>query len=176
VEVRIADAEGRALAAGEVGEILVRSPFVCRGYWNRPEETAAALRNGWWHTGDLARRDGEGFIWIAGRKKDTIRSGAENIYPIEIEQAIAMLDGVLEVAVVGVPDEEWGEAVAAYVVKAPEVELTAGDVIEQCRRRLASYKKPRHVRFLASLPRPTLNKISKDSLRAQFAAEKGGSS
>lgn len=176
VAVRIADGEGRALAAGEVGELLVRSPFVCRGYWDRPEETAAALREGWWHTGDLARCDDEGFIWIVGRKKDMIISGGENIYPIEIEQVIAKLDGVVDVAVVGVPDADWGEAVAAYVVKAPGAALTAADVIERCRRDLASYKKPRHVRFIENLPRTTVNKISKDSLRAQFAAAKGRSS
>ena len=170
VEVRIGDEADRPLPAGQVGELLVRSPFVCAGYWQRPEETAAAMRNGWWHTGDLAAADEEGFIWIAGRKKDMIISGAENIYPIEVERVIAALDGIAEVAVVGVPDEEWGEAVAAYIVAEPGAELDPTAIVEHCRRNLAGYKKPRHVVFIEALPRTTVNKVSKDVLRASFAA------
>ncbi len=173
VDVRIADAHGQPLGPGQTGELLVRSPFVCKGYWQQPDETAAQLQNGWWHTGDLAVRDDEGFIWIAGRKKDMIISGAENIYPIEIEQVIAELDGVIEVAVVGVPDEHWGEAVVAYVVKAPGATLDAPQVIEHCRRQLAGYKKPREVIFVDSLPRTTVTKIAKDALRAAHAAASG---
>jgi fatty-acyl-CoA synthase len=168
VEIRIADEQGRPLEPGQVGEILVRGPFVCRGYWNRPEATAESSRNGWWHTGDLARRDEEGFVYIAGRSKDMIKSGTENIYPVEIERVIAMLDGVAEVGVVGVPDDEWGEAVAAFVVKAPGASLAAAEIIEHCREHLASYKKPRHVRFVDSLPRTTVNKISRNELKAAF--------
>lgn len=174
VEVRIAGEDGRALGPREVGEVLVRSPFVCRGYWNRPELTAASLRNGWWHTGDLAWRDEEGFIWMSGRLKDMIKSGTENIYPIEIEQVIASLDGVAEAAVVGVPDEQWGEAVAAFVVRLPGSRLDATSVIEYCKRHLASYKKPRHVLFIDSLPRNTTNKVSKAALRAHFAVTAPG--
>jgi fatty-acyl-CoA synthase len=172
VDIRIADAEGHALATGQVGELLVRSPFVCRGYWRRPEETAASLCQGWWHTGDLASVDAEGFVWIAGRQKDMIISGAENIYPAEVEQVIAALDAVAEVAVCGVPDEAWGEAIAAYVVTRPGIRLDAAQVVEHCRRNLASYKKPRHVIFVDSLPRTTVNKISKDTLRQWFATGK----
>jgi fatty-acyl-CoA synthase len=170
VELRIADPEGEPLPRGQVGEILVRSPFVCRGYWNRPEATAESLRGGWWRTSDLGRRDDEGDLWIGGRSKDMIKSGTENIYPIEIEQVIAALDGVAETAVVGVPDDEWGESVAAFVVAAPGALLDAARVIEHCRAHLASYKKPRHVRFVESLPRTTVNKVAKDVLRAQFSA------
>jgi fatty-acyl-CoA synthase len=170
VEVRIADEDGVALPAGEVGEVLVRSPFVCQGYWNRPDLTAANRRNGWWRTGDLARRDDEGFLWIAGRLKDMIKSGGENIYPAEVEQVISGLIGVAEAAVVGVPDEQWGEAVAAFVVKLPGARLDADLVIEHCRQHLASYKKPRHVLFVESLPRNATNKVSKAALRAQFTA------
>jgi fatty-acyl-CoA synthase len=170
VEVRIVDGEGETLGAGAVGELLVRSPFVCRGYWDQPAATAESLRNGWWHTGDLALRDEEGFMWITGRKKDMIKSGTETIYPMEVEQVIATLDGVTEVAVIGVPDEEWGESVAAFVVRVPGVTLDAAAVVEYCRLHLASYKKPRHVVFVESLPRNTTNKISKLELRAQFAA------
>ena len=148
----------------------MRGPFVCRGYWNRPELTAESSRNGWWHTGDLAWRDEEGYIYISGRSKDMIKSGAENIFPIEVEQVIATLPGVLEVGVIGVPDEHWGEAVAAIVVKAPDAALDAAMVIAHCRENLASYKKPRHVVFVDSLPRGTTNKVDKNALRQRFAA------
>jgi fatty-acyl-CoA synthase len=169
VEVRIADENETPVADGVTGELLVRSPFVCKGYANPPEDMAYCS-GGWWHTGDLAYRDKEGFIWIAGRKKDMIISGAENIYPIEIEQVIAELDGVVDVAVVGVPDVEWGESVAAYIVLAPGKSLDPVAVVEHCRRHLASYKKPRHIIFIDSLPRTTVNKVSKETLRAQFPA------
>jgi acyl-CoA synthetase (AMP-forming)/AMP-acid ligase II len=164
--VRIADEDGRELPPGQVGEIRVRSPFVCRGYWNRPDLTAASLREGWWHTGDLGWRDEEGFLWISGRLKDMIKSGTENIYPIEVEQVIATLEGVVETAVVGIPDEQWGEAVAAFVVRTPGSSLDAATVIEHCRQQLAAYKRPRHVVFVDSLPRNTTNKVSKATLRA----------
>jgi acyl-CoA synthetase (AMP-forming)/AMP-acid ligase II len=140
VQVRIADSQGRPLPSKQVGEILVRGPFVCRGYWNRPELTAESSRDGWWHTGDLAWRDEEGYIYISGRSKDMIKSGTENIYPIEIEQVIAGLPGVLEVGVVGVPDEEWGEAVTAFIVRAPTPTFDAAAVIAHCRENLAGYK------------------------------------
>lgn len=173
VEVRIADEEGRAVSgAGAVGEILVRSPFVCRGYWNRPEETARSLRDGWWRTGDLGWRDDEGFLWIAGRSTDLIKSGAESIYPIEVEQAIAMLPGVQEVGVVGVPDDEWGETVAAYVVKDPAVRLDTEQILAHCRQWLAGYKKPRHVVFIDSLPRGPTSKVSKAALRERWEARR----
>ncbi len=167
VEVRIADERGRALGANEVGEILVRSPFVCRGYWNQPQ---TKVGDGWWRTGDLARRDEEGFIWIEGRAKDLIKSGAEAIYPIEVEQAIAELDAVEEVSVIGVPDDEWGESVVAFVVKRPAADIDAARVIAHCRERLASYKKPRYVIFVENLPRGTTSKVSKQALRAMWSA------
>jgi acyl-CoA synthetase (AMP-forming)/AMP-acid ligase II len=154
---------------GEVGELLVRSPFVCSGYWRRPEETAASLRQGWWHTGDLASVDAEGFVWIAGRKKDMIISGAENIYPAEVEQVIAELDGILEVAAIGVPDDEWGESVAAYIVRRSGGDITEARIIEHCRRNLAGYKKPRHIVFVDNLPRTAANKIARNTLRDWFA-------
>ncbi|MEO8304299.1 MAG: AMP-binding protein, partial [Betaproteobacteria bacterium] len=170
VEVRIADDHDEPAAPGQVGELLVRSPFVCRGYWNRPELTEAVSRNGWWHTGDLAYRDDEGFIYIAGRRKDMIKSGTENIYPTEVEQAIATLTGVVEVGVIGVPDETWGETVAAFVVQAPAASLDAARVIAHCKEQIASYKKPHYVIFVEGLPRNTTNKVDKNVLRAQFAA------
>jgi fatty-acyl-CoA synthase len=169
VDVRIADDAGRSIGPSQIGELLVRSPFVCAGYWERPEETSARLRNGWWHTGDLAFRDEEGFIWIAGRKTDMIITGAENVYPIEVEQVIATLDGVSETAVIGVPDAVWGEAVAAYVVQRPGAGLHAAAIINHCRRNIAGYKVPRHVIFTDELPRTTVNKVSKTMLREWFS-------
>jgi acyl-CoA synthetase (AMP-forming)/AMP-acid ligase II len=169
VDIRIADDDAVPLPPDEVGELLVRSPFVCQGYWHGDEQTATASRNGWWHTGDLAWRDEEGYLWIAGRKKDVIRTGQENVYPLEVERAIATLAGVAEVGVVGVPDEEWGEVVVAFVVAAPGADLDAAKVVEHCRQHLASYKKPRHVRFVDSLPRTTVSKISRSELKRRFA-------
>ena len=168
VEVRIANDEGGALGPGEAGELLVRSAFVCAGYWEKPDETAAVMRGGWWHTNDLAWRDDEGFIWIGGRKTEMIISGAENIYPVQIEQVIAGLDPVAEVAVVGVPDDEWGEAVAAFVVLRPGAALDADAITAHCRRNLAGYKRPRHIRFIDELPRTTVNKVAKTVLRERF--------
>lgn len=174
VQIRIEDESGHPLGPGAVGELVVRSPFVCRGYWNRPSETATQSRGGWWHTGDLAWRDDEGFVWIAGRRTDMFKSGGERVYPIEIEQVIATLDGVVEVAVIGVPDDRWGETAAAYVVKAAGSALDADAVIGHCASRLAGFKRPRHVRFVESLPRGTTNKVAKDVLRRSWAAQQRG--
>ena len=165
VQVRIVDETGQTVAPEVVGELIVRSPFVCLGYWMRPQESAAQLRDGWWYTGDLAYRDADGCIWIARRSKDIVKSGTENIYPIEVEQVIATLPGVTEVAVIGVPDAHWGESVAAYVVRQPDAVLTAQAIVAHCREHLASYKKPRHVVFVDSLPRGTTNKVNKNRLR-----------
>ena len=170
MQVRIADQDGNAVPAGTVGEILVRGPFVCRGYWKRPEATAESLRDGWWRTGDLAWRDDEGFLYMAGRLKDMIKSGAEAIFPIEIEQVIAQLPEVAEVGVIGVADSEWGEAVAAFVAKKPGTEIDAATIVAHCRANLGAYKKPRHVVFVESLPRGTTSKVSKIALRQQWEA------
>jgi fatty-acyl-CoA synthase len=170
VDLGVFDGDGRALGRGEVGELAVCSPFVCGGYWRRPEDSAASERGGWWHTGDLARIDDEGFVWIAGRKKDMIISGAENIYPGEVEQVIAELPDVVEAAVVGVPDDRWGESVAAFVVRQPGSALAAAGIVEHCRRNLASYKKPRHIFFIDALPRTGANKVSKSALRELFGS------
>jgi fatty-acyl-CoA synthase len=156
------------VARGGVGELVVRSPFVCDGYWNEPEQTTASRLGSWWRTGDLVSQDEDGFLWIEGRKKDMIISGAENIYPIEIERVIAALPGVREVGIVGVPDALWGEAVAAFVVREPGSSLDASSIVAHCKAHLASYKKPKHVRFVDSLPRTTVNKVSKALLRKQF--------
>jgi len=171
VQVKIVDERDEEVEPGVVGEIVVRSPFVCEGYWRRPDATAAAQRHGWWHTGDLAKADRDGFLWVAGRAKDMIISGAENIYPVEIETVISTLEGVAEVAVVGAPDPLWGEVVVAFVIRRSRSEVDEAMILEHCRARLASYKKPRRVIFLEELPRTTNGKVSKEQLRQRLRGD-----
>lgn len=162
---------GRALPGVEVkieadGELLVRGKdAVMKGYFNRPGENAEAFRGGWFHTGDLARMDGEGYLYIVDRKKDMVVTGGYNVYSKEVEQALAQHPDIVDAAVVGVPDALYGEAVAAFVQPRPGARLSADSVIEHCRARLAGYKKPRHVVFVDSLPRNSLGKVLKSELR-----------
>ncbi len=177
-EVRIVDAEGRDVPDGEVGELITRGPLVMQGYWRMPDKTAEAIRDGWLHTGDLARRDADGDIFLMGRAKDMLISGGENIYPAEIERVIRDLAGVRDVAVVGVPDPEWGESVLAVVVPEPGSGLTEAAVIAHVRGRLAGYKKPRFVEFVETLPVTTATgKVQKAVLRERYrdiVARRGG--
>jgi fatty-acyl-CoA synthase len=176
-EVRLVDEEGRELGAGEVGEMHFRGPHVCRGYWNQPEATAAALdAEGWFHSGDLARRDEDGFFYVAGRKKDMIISGGVNVYPAEIEAVLVLHPGVADAAVVGVPDETWGEVSVAFVVPLPGppgTALSAAGLAEHLGRRLARFKVPKHYRLLDELPRTPYGKVVKGELRERWAAEGG---
>jgi acyl-CoA synthetase (AMP-forming)/AMP-acid ligase II len=134
-------------------------------YYKNPEATAEAFRGGWFHSGDLVRMDEEGFVYVVDRKKDMIISGGENIYPAEIEEVLYTHPGILEAAVIGVPDETWGETVKAVVVPKPGAQLTAEEVIAHCTRHLASYKKPRIVEFVEVLPRNAAGKVLKRVLR-----------
>jgi len=171
VDVRIVDDADGELPAGAVGEIVCRSEFIMRGYWRMPDATAVALRGGWLHTGDLGVFDADGFLHIAGRKKEMIKSGGENIFPVEVERVLMDHPAIAEAAVLGVPDVEWGEAVLAVVVRRPGAELTEADVIEHVRARLAGFKKPRHVGFVEALPRTAATRqVQKTLLREQFAA------
>lgn len=171
-EVRLVDGEGREVADGEVGEMLFRGPHVCRGYWNQPEATAAALdAEGWFHSGDLARRDDEGFFWVAGREKDMIISGGVNVYPAEIEAELVLHPRVEDAAVVGVPDERWGEVGVAFVVPRPGVAPTAEALAVHLGERLARYKVPREFRFLDALPRTAYGKVVKGELHRQVVGE-----
>lgn len=170
VEVRLVDDADRDVDEGEVGELLVRGgapgrDAVFRGYFNRPDETATSIRDGWFHTGDLARRDPEGYLVIVDRKKDMVLSGGFNIYSKEVECVLTLHPDIADAAVVGVPDETFGEAVAAFVETRRGVQLTAAQVIEHCRAQLASYKKPKHVYFVDTLPRNALGKVLKNELR-----------
>jgi long-chain acyl-CoA synthetase len=176
VEVRLVDDGGRDVAEGEVGELAVRSGppgrfATLRAYFNRPEETAAAIRDGWFHTGDLARRDADGYLYIVDRKKDMVISGGFNIYSKEVEAVLAAHPAVAEAAVIGVPDEVYGEAVAAFVEPSGAAPPDVQALIEHCRTRLAGYKKPKHVFFVDALPRNSTGKVLKKALRA-LAAER----
>ncbi len=169
VDVKIMDPDGRECGPDEVGELWIRGPHVCKGYWNRAEETRAAIVEGWLRTGDLARRDDEGYHWIAGRKKDMFISGGENVYPAEVESVLAAHESIVEAAVIGVPDPKWGEVGRAIVVLKPDhrANENEGEIIDFCRERLARYKAPKSVIFVDALPRTGANKIDKKLLSEQ---------
>jgi acyl-CoA synthetase (AMP-forming)/AMP-acid ligase II len=165
VEIRVVDKKRREVAPGEIGEIIVRSENMMKGYWKNKKETAKILKNGWLHTGDLATVDDEGFIYIMDRKKDMIISGGFNIYPKEIENLIYSHPDVKEVAVIGIPDDEWGESVKAFIVSHEGRTIDEDEITELCRNRLASYKKPKYIDIVKDLPKNAVGKIMKDKLR-----------
>ena len=171
VDYRIADDAGRDVAEGETGELLIRGPNVFVGYWQKPEATREALQGGWLHTGDLARRDAEGFYYIVDRKKDMVISGGENVYPAEVEQVLYRHPAIAEAAVVGAPDPQWGETVAAVVVRKLGVELDEQALIEWTRDRLAHFKCPRVVVFVDALPRTATGKVLKRELRQRWSGD-----
>jgi acyl-CoA synthetase (AMP-forming)/AMP-acid ligase II len=165
-QVRIAESED-TVGAGRSGEVLIRGGNVTAGYWRDEAATGAALRDGWLHTGDVGEFDDGGNLHIVGRLKEVIRSGSSTIIPKEVEDVIVLHPAVAEVAVIGLPDTEWGEAVTAFVVTKPGMSVAEGELVEHCRARLAGYKKPRSIRFVASLPRSHYGKV----LRAQLIAQ-----
>ncbi len=170
-EVMIVDAQGREVPRGTVGELLIRGPNVMLGYWNKPAETAAALRDGWLHTGDAASMDEDGLITIVDRLKDMIISGGENIYSTEVENAISLFPGVAEVAVIGIADERWGEAVHAIVVPRAGATLDPEAIRTHCRGLIAGYKVPRTVEIRTTpLPLSGSGKVLKPALREGHAA------
>ncbi len=168
VDLRIVRPDGGECAPDEVGELLIRGPHVVPGYWNRPEETARAIVDGWLHTGDLARRDSEGYYYIVGRLKDMIISGGENIYPAEVEGVISGYPGVANVALIGLPDPHWGEVGCAVVVRLPGHDVDPDALIAYCRERLARYKVPRSVVFADTLPLTGAGKIDKLALVQRY--------
>src|ERR1700694_608365 len=151
-DMKVVDAEDREVPLGEIGEIVYRGGGTMKGYWNRPKDTADAIRDGWFHTGDAGTQDEGGFFYIKDRIKDMIVSGGENIYPAELESVLAAHPAVADIAVIGVPDAQWGETVKAIVVRKPGHELTAEGLIEWSRPKVAGYKRPRSVGFLEVLP------------------------
>jgi len=165
VEARITNPETlQEVAMGEVGEIWLKGPNVTPGYWNKPQETKTAFVNGWFRTGDLGKRDKEGYYYITDRLKHIIISGGENISPKEIESVIDRHPHVFESCVVGVPDEKWGEKVVAAVVLKPSVSLTVKEIRDHCKHHLLDWKCPREVIFLKELPRNRMGKILKEEV------------
>jgi long-chain acyl-CoA synthetase len=170
VELRIVGDDGNDKPAGEVGEIAVRSAQVMRGYWKLPEATARAIQGDWFLTGDAGYLDDKGYLYIHDRVKDMIVSGGENIYPAEVESALFGHPAVADVAVIGVPDERWGEVVKAIVVRKPDAAVTPGELIGWARERIAGYKLPKSVDFIDALPRNPTGKILKRELRKPYWA------
>ncbi len=168
VEVIVADANGRSLPAGEVGEILVRGDTVMQGYWHNPQATAATLLGGWLHTGDVGSLDGDGFLTLRDRSKDVIIRGGANIYPREVEEVLLLHPAVAEVAVVGRPSTEWGEEAVAFVVCRPQTTAPGGDLDQLCLQSIARFKRPRAYFFLAELPKNHYGKVLKSELRRRF--------
>ncbi|MFO1292935.1 MAG: long-chain fatty acid--CoA ligase [Rubrivivax sp.] len=168
-DIRVVDAQGRDAAADEVGEILIRGPHVIRAYWNNPQASAETLRDGWLHTGDLGRLDAEGYLTIVDRKKDMLISGGENIYPAEVESVLTALPQCAEVAVIGVPDPAWGEAVCAVVRLKDGQSLTLDEVVAHCSGKLGKYKIPKKLIVSAEpLPRNPTGKLLKRLLREKY--------
>jgi long-chain acyl-CoA synthetase len=167
-EIRIVDEQDRDVPAGVTGEIVARTDRIMEGYWKLPQETAEAMRGGWLHTGDVGKMDKGGYIYLVDRKKDMIISGGENIYSREVEEVLYMHPAILEAAVLGVPDDAWGESVKAVVVLRPGTATSEQEVIEFCKARMASYKKPRSVEFWEELPKTASGKIKKIDIRERF--------
>ena len=166
VDVRLLDERGEDVAANEVGEICIRAPNLMSGYWADADNPA--FQNGWFRSGDLARRDDNGFYWVVGRSKDMIISGGENIYPAELESVLAECPDILEAAVIGRDDARWGEVAVAVVVKKPDTSLTADGVLKLFDGRLARFKHPRQVVFQNALPKTALGKVQKAELKASL--------
>jgi acyl-CoA synthetase (AMP-forming)/AMP-acid ligase II len=165
LELDIWDEEGRSVAAGERGEIVMRGPKIFKGYWRDPEATATAFAGGWFHTGDIGVRDEDGYLFIVDRLKDMIVSGGENIAGSEVERVLYEHEAVLEAAVVGRPDDRWGEVPVAHVVLREGTHVSAEALIEHCRERLARFKVPKDIAFLDALPRNPSGKVLKRELR-----------
>jgi long-chain acyl-CoA synthetase len=171
IEVQVTDESGNPLETGKRGELVVRGSNVMRGYWNNEQETAAAFRNGFFRTGDIGYQDRDGFFYLLDRQKDMIVTGGENVYCGEVEAVILSQPAVREVAVFGMPDPQWGEIVAAWVVLKPGMQLTVDALIGHCRQSLANYKVPRHVEFSETdLPKSGSGKILKRLLRERYWA------
>jgi fatty-acyl-CoA synthase len=168
IEIRIVGEDGKDLPVGEVGEIIMRGASNMKGYWNNPDATNDAIRNEFFYTGDAGFVDDEGYVFIHDRVKDMIVSGGENVYPAEVENALFAHPQIADVAVIGVPDERWGEAVKACVVLEAGVELAGQEIIDWARERIAGYKLPKSVDFVEALPRNPSGKILRRELREPY--------
>ena len=164
----VTDRNGVELAISDAGEVLARSNVVLQGYWQQPDATADALDGGWFHTGDGGSIDDEGYLTISDRKKDVIITGGENVSSIEVEDCLYSLEGVAECAVIGVPDEKWGETIKAIVVLAPGATLDEAAVIAHCKQKMAGYKSPTSVDIVEVIPRTATGKVQKFKLREPY--------
>ncbi|MGO4837463.1 class I adenylate-forming enzyme family protein, partial [Rhizobiaceae sp. 2RAB30] len=171
--VRIVDPLGRDAPAGAVGEIAVRGPQIMLGYWKRPQETDAAIRDGWLHTGDAGHMDKDGYLFVVDRVKDMIISGGENVYSAEVEEALAKMPQVAASAVVAAKDADWGERVHAFVVSAPDATPTLAEIQDHCRSLIAGYKIPRSITIVEALPLSPAGKVLKHELRARLSKNSG---
>jgi acyl-CoA synthetase (AMP-forming)/AMP-acid ligase II len=171
LDVRVFNEKGGDVVPNgeDVGELVIKGPSVMQGYWKQPEITAETIKDNWLYTGDLGTIDEEGFMWMVGRKKDMINSGGMKIYPEEVENLLYTNEKIKEVAVLGRPDERWGETVTAVVVTKVGEKLTEDEVIQFCRERLASYKKPTKVIFMDALPRNASGKVKRNELRDKLS-------
>ena len=163
--MRIVDQEGHAVPLGDTGEIAIRGPNVMKGYWGKPDETSAMLRNGWLHSGDVDRLDADGYLFIVDRIKDVIITGGYNVFPSEVEEVLYTHPGVSECAVVGLEHDVYGEAVTAFVVFQQGREFSQEDLTRYCKERLASYKVPKEFRVVAQLPKSSTGKILRRKIR-----------
>ena len=173
VDLRIVDDANNPVKVGEVGEIICQSPLATHGYYKNPQATNESFRDGWFYTGDLGYFDEEGYLFVAGRKKDMVKSGGISIYPLEIESVIYNHPDILEAAVIGVPDPQWGEAVKAVVVRKPDSQLKSDELIGFCKARLSAYKVPKSVEFRDALPHTEVGKVNKVKLKELMLAEVG---
>jgi acyl-CoA synthetase (AMP-forming)/AMP-acid ligase II len=161
VTIRIAREDGSIAEAGETGEVWITGPNVMLGYWRNAEATQATLHDGWLKTGDLGHLDGDGYLFLAGRRSDMIKTGAHRVHPTDVEQAIAEIPGVIEAAVIGVDDEVLGQVIKAYVVVERVTTRLSDEIKAHCRAHLAPYKIPRHIEFVSSLPRTASGKVQR---------------
>jgi acyl-CoA synthetase (AMP-forming)/AMP-acid ligase II len=173
-DVAVLDPEGRPVRPGEHGEIVVRGVLTAEGYWNDPEMTAQVFRDGWVHTGDLGYLDGDGYLFLVGRAGDVLISGGFNVYPAEVEQALAAVPGVAAAVVTSLPDLEWGDRVVAAVVPADGVTLDPAQVRTACREKLAGYKCPKEIRVVAEIPLNPNGKVNRADVRALFVPAGAG--
>jgi fatty-acyl-CoA synthase len=165
IQTRIVDDDGRDVPRGETGELWLRGPSITKGYWNKPDVTAAAFAGDWFRTGDAAMQDDDGYFYLVDRKKDMYISGGENVYPAEVEAAIAELEEVAESAVIGVADEKWGEVGRAYIIPRPGASIEPDAIIAHCRARLARFKVPVSVIITDDIPRTASGKVQKHLLK-----------
>jgi acyl-CoA synthetase (AMP-forming)/AMP-acid ligase II len=172
VDARVVGPDSQDVKPGENGELIIKTERMMKEYYRNPKATAEAIRDGWLHTGDIARMDDEGYLYIVGRKKDVVISGGENVYPVEVENVLQTHPKILETAVIGTPDEKWGERVTAVVRLKPGEEMSKEELLEWCKGKFPSYKCPRRIEF-GDIPKSPTNKILKNELRLRYAGKEG---